>query len=243
MLEVHDITLPVGRCTACAPRGDPRTVDLYSVFSGKEAVLRAELDCGKAIVVDSRGHCSQQMDLVIYDRHFSPQWWERADHHYIPAESLYAAFEVKPEINRDYLLYASDKIASVRQLHRKATTFAWAQGTMNPLQGQPPILGGFLASASSWSPTFGEPFRKALADGAADGALDLGCVLSHGAFEIPNNSRRADAITSAPEVSPVTFLLTVLRRLQGLPTVPAIDYLAYQRWITDNQPGEVKPGA
>jgi hypothetical protein len=197
--------------------------------------LPRRYDVTKAIVVDSQGHRSEQMDIVICDRYYSPQWWELADHHYVPAESVYAVFEVKPQINRDYLLYASEKIASVRQLHRTATSFGWAMGTMNPRPRHPPILGGVLTGASGWSPPFGEPFRTALADGAADGALDLGCVLGHGAFEIPDLTRRSEAVVSEPGVALVTFLLTLLRRLQALGSVPAIDYTAYERWIVGSR--------
>jgi len=200
--------------------------------------LPRRYDVTKAIVVDSRGRRSQQMDLVVYDRHFSPQWWQQADHHYIPAESVYAAFEVKPMITRKQVLYASEKVASVRRLHRTAGSFAWAMGTMNPRPTHPPILGGLLAGASEWSSAFGEPFLTALQDGALDGALDLGCVLGHGAFEIPDSSKRSAAVTSKPEVALVTFLLTLLRRLQGLGSAPAIDYVAYERWITGGSAGD-----
>jgi hypothetical protein len=194
--------------------------------------LPRRYDITKAIVVDSKGDRSDQMDLVIYDRCYSPQWWELADHHYVPAESVYAVFEVKPEINREYVIYASEKIASVRQLRRTAASFGWAMGMMNPRPHHPAILGGLLAGASGWSPAFGEPFRTALEDGAADGALDLGCVLGQGAFEVPDLARRSEAVVSEPGVALVTFLLTLLRRLQALGTVPAIDYTAYEGWIT-----------
>jgi len=193
--------------------------------------LPRRYDVTKAIVVDSKGHRSEQMDLVVYDRYYSPQWWELADHHYVPAEGVYAVFEVKPEINREYLIYASEKIASVRQLHRTATSFVSAMGTMEPRPQHPAILGGLLASTSGWSPAFGEPFRTALADVVADGALDLGCVLGHGAFEIRDLTQRSEAVVSEPGVGLVTFLLTLLRRLQALGNVPAIDYTAYERWI------------
>jgi hypothetical protein len=244
--------------------------DLHEVFTGQEAILRAELTVGKqaghpgvqgdatedhwiellrkrlprrydvtrAIVVDSTGHRSHQMDLVVHDRHFSPLWWEQGDHHYVPAGSVYAVFEVKPEISRDYVLYASKKIASVRRLERTAASFGWAMGVMNPRPTPPPILGGLLASDSGWSPAFGQPFRKALEDAApTGGALDLGCVLGHGGFEIPDSTKPGEAIVSQPGVALVSFLLGFLHRLQGLGSAPAIDFIAYARWTADE--GEV----
>jgi hypothetical protein len=200
--------------------------------------LPRRYDVTKAIVVDSKGHRSDQMDLVVYDRYYSPQWWELADHHYVPAESVYAVFEVKPEINREYVLYASEKVASVRQLHRTAAPFGWAMGTMDPRPHHPAILGGLLTGTSGWSPTFGDSFRTALADGVADGALDLGCILGHGAFEVPDLTQRSEAVASEPGVALVTFLLTLLRRLQALGSVPAIDYTAYERWIVGGTAGD-----
>lgn len=83
----------------------------------------------RAMVVDSRGGQSEQLDLVIYDRQYSPEFWEHGSHHYLPAESVYAIFEIKPELNREYLLYAGQKIASARRLHRTSTSFEWASGT------------------------------------------------------------------------------------------------------------------
>jgi hypothetical protein len=99
--------------------------------------LPRRYDVSRAIIVDSRGRRSGQMDLVIYDRYYSPQWWEQADHLYIPAESVYAVFEVKPDISRDHVLYASDKIASVRQLHRTGMRVGSVTGILDPPPGRP----------------------------------------------------------------------------------------------------------
>jgi hypothetical protein len=199
------------------------------------ALLRKRLpqryEVTKAIVVDSIGHRSHQIDVVVHDRHFSPLWWEQGDHRYVPAESVYAVFEVKPEINREYVLYASRKIASVRGLHRTATSFGWAMGTMSP-RPLPPILGGLLAGDSSWSPGLGDPFRSALQEAVPNGTLDLGCVLGHGAFEIPDGKSATNVVVSAPGVALVSFVLTLLHRLQGLGSAPAIDYSEYARWIS-----------
>ena len=109
-----------------------------------EAVLPARYKVSPAIVVDSRGGQSQQIDLVIRDGHFSPLFWEWGGHCYVPVESVYAVAEVKPEINRKHLLYAGDKVASVRGLLRTSASFGWAMGTMEA-RSLPPIMGMFLA--------------------------------------------------------------------------------------------------
>lgn len=198
------------------------------------ALLRERLphryEVTRAIVVDSTGHRSQQIDVVIHDRHFSPKFWEYGDHHYVPAECVYAVFEVKPELNREYVLYAGEKAASVRALHRTSTSFGWALGPMPP---RPlfPILSGILCDNSSWIPPFGEPFGKALNDVGTDGRIDLGCVLGHGAFEVPYDGVAGQVTVSGADTALVTFLLKLLHRLQGLGSASAIDYSAYARWI------------
>jgi hypothetical protein len=202
-----------------------------------QEVLKASLpnryQVSRAIVIDSKGGQSEQIDLVVRDQHFSPLFWEWGGHLYVPAESVYAVFEVKPELSRDNILYAAAKISSVRNLHRTSSSFGWAMGTMpaRNVEELPPILGGFLAGASRWSPAFADPFRLALADGEAPGALDLGCVLGHGAFEIPHGAGSETVAVSDPGIALVSFMLTLLRRLQGLGSAPGIDYDAYGAWI------------
>lgn len=188
----------------------------------------------RAIVVDSAGGRSHQIDAVVHDRQYSPRVWERGEHHYVPAESVYAVFEIKPVINRDYVIYASKKVESVRRLSRTSSSFAWASGTHKGREDFVP-LGGLLAGSCGWATGLADAFEGALRDTVEGGRLDLGCVLGTGAFEIPDREQPGLVITSAPETALVSFLLTLLRRLQELGTAPAINYEAYARWI-EQQP-------
>jgi hypothetical protein len=184
----------------------------------------------KAIVVDSEGGRSHQIDAVIHDRQYSPRVWEQGEHLYVPAESVYAAFEIKPEVNRNYVLYAAEKVASVRRLARTSSSFAWANGTHKG-RGDFVPLGGLLCGTCGWTTGLEASFEDALADTVEMGRLDLGCVLGQGAYEIVDRDRPREVTTSRPEVALISFLLTLLRRLQGLGTAPAIDYEAYARWV------------
>lgn len=184
----------------------------------------------RAIVVDSGGGRSHQLDVVIHDRQYSPQVWERGEHRYVPAESVYAVFEVKPEINRDYVIYASKKVASVRALSRTSSSFVWASGTHKGREDFVP-LGGLLAGSCGWASGLGASFVDALTSTVDRGRLDLGCVLGQGAFEIADREQPQFVETSMPNVALVSFLLTLLCRLQSLGTAPAIDYEAYARWV------------
>jgi len=52
----------------------------------------------KAIIIDSNGDLSHQMDLVIYDQQYTPFVINQNGIKYIPAEGVYAVFEVKPDL-------------------------------------------------------------------------------------------------------------------------------------------------
>lgn len=180
----------------------------------------------RAFVVDTTQHRSEQLDIVIHDRHFSPLLFEVGAACFIPAESVYAVFEVKQQINKEQVEYAGRKIASARRLTRTSVPIPHAGGVYEP-RPLPRILGGILALNSDWSPLFGDPFRQALTARSNDEALDLGCVLRHGGFEVPEPSQPDSLTTSGVETSVIYFMLRLLKRLQAMATIPAINFDAY----------------
>ena len=78
----------------------------------------------KAFVVDSLDQCSDQIDIVIFDQQYSPFIFDQNGVKYVPAESVYAAIEVKQEIDKSTIEYAGSKAASVRKLKRTNASFA-----------------------------------------------------------------------------------------------------------------------
>lgn len=67
----------------------------------------------KAFVIDCEGNRSEQMDVVIYDTHFSPTIFQINDEKFIPAESVYAVFPF-PLSSRDRCInvcHSSNSIA------------------------------------------------------------------------------------------------------------------------------------
>src|SRR5438128_2046395 len=82
----------------------------------------------KAFVVDSKGAISEQLDIVVFDAHYSPPIFNTGGTLYVPAESVYAVLEVKPELNKENLEYASQKAASARKLHRTSVEIRHAGG-------------------------------------------------------------------------------------------------------------------
>ena len=172
---------------------------------------------------------SQQIDVVIFDRQYSPFIFDHAGQKVIPAESVYAIFEAKQSINVELIRYAQEKIGSVRSLYRTSLPIPHAGGTYPP-KPLNSIVGGILAFQSDWNPPLGTPLTDALAAADVAGKLDLGCVAAHGMFSCDENGCYA----LAPQGRPATaFLFELIARLQTLATVPMIDVRAYARWLVD----------
>jgi hypothetical protein len=204
--------------------GDATELDWRGMLSD---FLPRRYGVAKAFVIDVEGKMSQQLDVVVHDRHYSPLLFEVGGAHFIPAESVYAVFEIKQTLNKQHIEYAGEKIASVRELTRTSVGFGTATGEAEP-QEPKRILGGLLALNSDWNPPFGQPLVDALGECQSDYLVDFGCVLKAGTFEaedpgLPNQLW----ISDDPTTSLIFFTLRLLRRLQGMATITAIDYAAY----------------
>ena len=94
----------------------------------------------KATVVDSRGAFSDEIDVVLFDRQYTPLIFEYHGQFVVPAEAVYAVFESKQEINTKLVKYAQNKGRHcTTRLYR---TSARVQ-TIHPLETtalQPPLL-------------------------------------------------------------------------------------------------------
>lgn len=82
----------------------------------------------KGIVIDSTGKQSEQIDLIIYDAQYSYLVFRQNDTLLIPAESVYAVFEVKQNLNKERIEYAGAKAKSVRELLRTSAPIKHAGG-------------------------------------------------------------------------------------------------------------------
>jgi len=183
----------------------------------------------KAHVVDSKGVFSQQIDVVVFDRHYSPFIFNFQGQLIVPAESVYAVFEAKQTIDAAMVKYAQEKVASVRKLHRNSLPIPHAGGTYPP-KPLIPILGGILTFESEWNPPLGESLSNALVADQGEGRLDLGCVAAHGHFHVDGATKQYAFKT---EKMPATaFLFKLIAQLQFSGTVPMIDIEAYSRWLT-----------
>jgi len=180
----------------------------------------------KAFVVDSNGMFSDQIDVVIFDRQYSPFIFHYQEQTVIPAESVYAVFEAKQTINPKQIEYAQKKVTSVRKLHRTSLPIPNA-GETYPPKRPPHIFGGILALESDWTPAFGKPLSDALDPGKTEGRLDFGCIAAHGYFKFNQDSKEYE---THPEGKPATgFLFDLISQLQFSATVPMIDVKAYAK--------------
>lgn len=183
----------------------------------------------KAYVVDSQGDFSQQIDIVIFDRQYSPFIFTYENQKIVPAESVYAVFEAKQTANAELVVYAQRKVASVRGLHRTSLPIPHAGGVYPP-KPLIPVLGGLLTLESDWSPPLGPSFENALGIEVENGRLDIGCVASHGHFFLDHASSAYQLVTGDKPAT--AFLLKLISQLQFSGTVPMIDVEAYAQWLT-----------
>jgi hypothetical protein len=185
---------------------------------------------GSVFAIDSYGKQSQQIDVAIYDRQYSPLFFEQGDLTFVPVESIYAIFEAKPELSKDYVDYAREKIASVRRLRRTSVGIRHAGGTYPPQEpANKPILGGLLAAEASWTDIQGEAALKALLTGSQSDRLDFAIAVRDGAVE-----RVGDELVFAPsDQQLIWFAMRLYKRLSMLGTVLALDLDAYGHYIED----------
>jgi len=211
----------------------------------------------KAIVIDSAGNVSEQMDVVIYDAIYTPFIFNQDGFIYIPAESVYAVFEVKQDVKGN-IDYAAQKVESVRKLKRTSIEMV-ASGKRTPARPFTKIIGGILTTSSSYSGN--DTIRKQLNKLKGYKTLDLGCLCDTGSFyvdyietppididptkDVKENQKYIDQVYASrlvkkngikfsdKDVSLFTFFLQLVSYLKSIGTVPAIDINAYLKAINE----------
>lgn len=217
--------------------------------------LPSKYSVDKAIVIDSEGNTSHQIDIVIYDNLYTPFMFSQNGFHYIPAEGVYAVFEVKPDIAEysdsiSNIQYAAEKIESVRQL--KCTSIGMINsGKFHPARPLTKIIGGILTSTNTYTHENNDTLKKHLKAQVGFKGIDIGCIADYGSFYVDyegdaelttiefkdyqqyyEDRTIRDIIFSDSTISVVSFFLQLTRYLQqAIGTVPAIDLNAYSSKI------------
>lgn len=214
------LTLSASSISHCGKRGE---VDETHFITTLRSYLPNRYCVDGAIVLDSLGNTSDQIDIVVYDKQYTPCLLSQHGHHYVPAEAVYAVFEAKPTVDKEYLEYAAGKAASVRQLKRTSVAIPHAGGTY-AAKPHFPIIAGIVAADIDWKNGFGNTFMRIHRTLLGERALDCGLAVSGYSFDTFDDGK---CRLGPPENTLMFFLFRLLRQLQSLGTVPAIDWNAY----------------
>lgn len=153
----------------------------------------------KAIVIDSKGQLSHQIDLVIYDQTYTPFVFKQNGIFYIPAEGVYAVFEVKPDLDKGNIIYAGDKIESVRKLFRTTTKIIDRGKPYNP-RALTKILGGILTIETEIKDPTIEKHLKSL---KGLKSIDIGCAVKNKSFYV--DYKKDDSIFNIDKDADLSF--------------------------------------
>lgn len=179
----------------------------------------------KATIFDCDGNRSDQIDVVIYDKQYSLTLFKNKNTLYIPAESVYAVFEVKQNLNKKNIKYAKDKAASVRRLKRTSATFIDVdkKKKKRPIK----IIAGILTTFSESKNTYCKSILNEIRENDKYNYLDCGCVLDGGSFFY--NRTKESMIISENDNALISFYLELIELLQKVGTVAAIDIHKYMK--------------
>lgn len=181
--------------------------------------LPKRYDVKKAFIIDCNNNISEQLDIVIFDNYFSPFLFHCQNNVFIPAESVYAVFEVKPELNRQNFKYAMKKISSARNLERTSASILNA-GVKTPGRIPHTILGGLLTTRNSWQ----NCLIKQNISNNDPGLLNIGCCAEDCCWKFHNGKY---IWCNNKEHYLLSFFMELLNQLQQMGTVPAMDIPRY----------------
>ena len=186
-------------------------------------------------VVDADGGRSDQIDVIVFDRQYSPPLFQAEKVQYVPAEAVYAVFEVKQRINPTNLKAATAKAASVRRLRRTTARIPTADGVLEP-KVLHRIIAGVLALSIDKPATLGSTVRRQMVGVSEYERLDLGCAIQDGSFTVDYEESTTPTVSlSAGQSSLITFFFQFHTLLQALGTAPAIDYSEYAKAATESR--------
>lgn len=208
----------------------------------------------KAMVIDHLGNVSHQIDIVIYDNWYTPFIFNQNGFKYIPAEGVYAVFEVKPNIKGN-IEYAGKKVASVRKLLRTSAPMI-NSGVQYPPRPLTKIIGGIIGIKCSQTEKTIEKHIKEL---TGFNSIDIVCTIEDGCYIIDYDcnegkitadfstiesfysSRRFNQLIKChKEHSLIKFIMQLTSYLQqSIGTVPAIDMEKYLSNINETIDKEV----
>jgi len=176
---------------------------------------RYSVDSG--FIVDHEGNISEQIDIIVYDRHFTPFIFRGENVVYIPAEGVYAVFEVRPKLSKSNYEYAAKKHKSVKELKRTSASFTHILGTDKKVLFN--IIGGILTKENGSQNIYEN--LKLGSDLAIVLCLDSGVKVI------------GDKAILVQDKEPILafFLLKLIEQLRLLGSVPALEVDKYLSFV------------
>ncbi len=183
----------------------------------------------KAFAVDHLGNTTQQLDCLIFDAHFTPALFGKENHLYVPAEAVYASFEIKQIVNAAHLKAAGKKIESLRVLQRTSAPLPYAK-QMNPPKEPFRIIGGLLGMEAEWKDGLGKSFLTQLQSLKREKSLDFVLTAGNGYCE---SFDCTDPRVISGSGALIRGLFQLLHHLRARASVVAIDWQKYDAVFTD----------
>ena len=192
-------------------------------------LLRDYLPCrytvARGFVVDSHGHVSNQIDCIVYDAFYTPSLYSEGDAKYIPAESVYAVFESKPNAKKDHVKYADDKAKTVLSCRRTSSPIV-DRGKLEEPRELFDIISGLLAVNLVVSPNTA---KNHLEKSSLDVIL---CADSNNRTPFYADKFNGRVVTTHNgQGALIAGLIRLLGQLQSMGTVAPIDWKAYEKKI------------
>jgi hypothetical protein len=202
-------------------KGDASELEWIDMLS---TYLPRRYQVDKAFVIDCKGNISEQIDIVIFDRHYSPFLLRQNGATYVPAESVYTIIEVKPILNLANIRYAAKKASSVRKLQRTTTKIIHAGGVIDKPKKPFEILAGILTIEGRCNVKMESQLKKL----DKKRFLNFGCTLDTESFWIKKDSMDNLILEKSKQNEGlIFFFLNLLSELQKLGTVSAMDIQSY----------------
>ena len=197
---------------------EDRWISLFSYY------LPGKYKVGRAFVVDSKGGTSDQIDCVVYDAVHTPALYGKKEGLYIPAEAVYAVFEVKPKLEKKHIEYAVDKAESVRKLHRQYACIT-DKGQKHPPRSEVKIVGGLLTGCLGVSAKKAQAhFSKSQLDIALSVGENAATAACLDRFDVGGKIQ-----CKSGKGALMAGLFRLLSNLQEAGTVGAIDFSSYEK--------------
>jgi hypothetical protein len=192
--------------------------------------LPARYCVNKAFAIDHLGNTTEQLDCLIYDSYFTPKLFGKDKHLYVPAEAVYATFEVKQVVSAQHLKQAAEKAASLRALVRTSASLPWLGGT-NPPKPLFPIMAGLLALETDWVDGLGSTFLSNFNQWTGEQELDLVLTASSGFCDRFNLNSSLEIARGKGSL--IRGLFRLLNALRAKASVAAIDWEAFEKIFVD----------